>query len=248
MIVPARDGTLRVLKAAKAAGVKRVVITSSFAAIGYGHSSYDRSFTEKDWSVLDNPKARVAPYQKSKTIAERAAWAFMAEEGGDMELAVVNPVGVLGPLLSKDAGTSIEIVKRMLNGAMPMLPNIYFGWVDVRDVAELHLRAMTDPKAKSERFIATSGEGTLRDVAQLLKDKLGDKAKAVSTRELPNAVIKLAGVFVSVAANLALEVGTVRRASNEKATAVLGWEGRSLEEMTLAAAESCEKYGLIKAS
>ncbi|MGC1944765.1 MAG: aldehyde reductase, partial [Candidatus Acidiferrales bacterium] len=151
LIVPAREGTLRVLRAARDAGVKRVVLTSSFAAIGYGHKAQQGPFDETYWT---DPGANdIAPYVKSKTLAERAAWDFIDKEGGNPELSVVNPVGVFGPVLSADYSTSILLVQRLMKG-MPGCPRLYFGVVDVRDVADLHIRAMTDPAAKGERFLA----------------------------------------------------------------------------------------------
>lgn len=156
LIVPAREGTLRVLRAARDAGVKRVVVTSSFAAIGYGHPPQARPFDETVWSNLDGPD--VQAYPKSKTLAERAAWDFIAREGNGLELAVVNPTAVFGPALGADFSESIGIIKALLDGAMPAVPRIHFGLVDVRDVADLHLRAMTSPKAKGERFLAVAGE------------------------------------------------------------------------------------------
>src|SRR5215469_688188 len=143
LIVPARDGALRVLKAARDAGVKRVVLTSSTAAIAYGHGPRNESYNEKDWTDLNG--RYVAPYPKSKTIAERAAWDFVAKEGGGLELSVVNPVGVFGPVLGPDYSPSILIIQRLMDGAMPGCPRLYFGIVDVRDVADLHIRAMTNP-------------------------------------------------------------------------------------------------------
>ena len=143
LIAPARDGALRVLRAARDAGVKRVVLTSSFAAVGYGAKDRTAPFTEEDWTNLDDPSLQ--PYQRSKTIAERAAWDFIAREGGALELAVVNPVGVFGPVLGPDFSTSILMVKRLLDGSVPGCPDLWFGVVDVRDVADLHLKAMTDP-------------------------------------------------------------------------------------------------------
>ena len=156
LIVPAREGTLRVLRAARDAGVKRVVQTSSFAAIGYGHEPQTAPFNETSWTNPDG--ADVQPYVKSKTLAERAAWDFIAREGGGLELSVVNPVGVLGPVLGADYSTSILIVQRMLDGGMPGIPKLSFGVVDVRDVADMHLRCMTHPAAKGERFLAVAGD------------------------------------------------------------------------------------------
>src|ERR1700722_17263428 len=173
LIAPARDGALRVLKAARDAGVQRVVLTSSFAAIGYGAPA-DRkaSFTEEDWTNLKDPT--VQPYPKSKTIAERAAWDFIAREGGGLELAVVNPVLVLGPVLGPDMSSSIVLIKRLLDGAMPGCPDLWFGTVDVRDVAAMHLKCMTDPAARGERFLATSGDFvSVRQIAEMLKNGLG---------------------------------------------------------------------------
>jgi len=138
LIRPAVDGTLRVLRAARDAGVKRVVLTSSFAAIGYGHGDRAAAYTEADWTNVDGPA--VQPYMKSKTLAERAAWDFIEREGNGLELAVVNPVGIFGPVLNEDLSTSIEIIKRMLEGSLPGAPRLYFGVVDVRDVAGMQIK------------------------------------------------------------------------------------------------------------
>ena len=156
LIVPAREGALRVLRAARDAGVKRVVLTSSFAAVGYGQKTSDRPFTEENWTEPTSPG--VSPYVKSKTLAERAAWDFIAREGRALELSVVNPVAVFGPVLGPDFATSILLVQRLMNGAMPGCPRLSLGIVDVRDVADLHLRAMTHPAAKggSSPWPATS--------------------------------------------------------------------------------------------
>jgi nucleoside-diphosphate-sugar epimerase len=167
LIGPARDGALRVLRAARDAGVKRVVLTSSFAAIGYGGPK-DRTalFTEEDWTNLNDPT--VQPYAKSKTIAERAAWDFIAREGGKLELAVVNPVGVFGPVLGPDTSTSILLISRLMDGSLPGCPDLSFGAVDVRDVADLHLKCMTDPAARGERFLAIGGDFvSMRQIARM---------------------------------------------------------------------------------
>ncbi len=155
LIVPAREGALRVLRAARDAGVERVVQTSSFAAIGYGHKPQTAPFDETTWTNLDS--SDVSAYAKSKTLAERAAWDFIAKEGGALELSVVNPVGVFGPTFGPDYGTSILIVQRLLDGSVPACPRMGFGVVDVRDVADMHLRVMTNAAAKGERFLAVAG-------------------------------------------------------------------------------------------
>lgn len=246
LIVPAREGTLRVLRAARDAGVRRVVVTSSFAAIGYGHKPQTEPFTEADWTDLTSD---VAPYMKSKTLAERAAWDFLAKEGGDLELSVVNPVGVFGPVLGPDFATSVMIVQRMLDGGVPGCPRIYFGLVDVRDVVDLHLRAMTHPAAKGERFLAVAGDCmSMVEVAQSLKARMGSTAKRVSTRKLPDWFLRVMALIVPQVKMAIPELGKVRRASNEKAKRVLGWTPRSNEEALIATAESLVRLGLLKDS
>ncbi|HEY0341224.1 MAG TPA: aldehyde reductase, partial [Steroidobacteraceae bacterium] len=247
LIVPARAGALRVLRASRDAGVKRVVLTSSFAAIGYGHPQRDAPFDETDWT--DTSGGDVAPYIKSKALAERAAWDFIAREGGSLELATVNPVGVFGPVLGADFATSITLVKRLMDGGMPGCPRLYFGVVDVRDVADLHLRAMTDPAAKGERFLAVAGDTmSIGDIANVLKRRLGAAAKRVPTRRLPDWVVRLVGTVNPALRQLVPQLGKIRRASNEKAERVLGWTPRSNEEAVVATAESLVRLRLLRDS
>src|SRR6201999_2910352 len=170
--------------AARDAGVKRVVLTSSFAAIGYGQGQQSAPFNEDNWTDPDGDDTTA--YAKSKTLAERAAWDFIAREGGALELSVVNPVGVFGPALGPDLSPSIVIVQRLLDGDFPGMPKLFFGLVDVRDVADLHLRAMTDPAAKGERFLAVAGDFiSMADIAKVLKQRMGTAAAKVPTRQLP---------------------------------------------------------------
>jgi dihydroflavonol-4-reductase len=247
LITPARDGALRVLKAARAAGAKRVVLTSSFAAIGYGAKDRTAVFTEEDWTNLSDPT--VQPYPKSKTIAERAAWDFIAREGGGLELAVVNPVGVFGPVLGPDYSTSIVLVKRLMDGSLPGCPDLWFGVVDVRDVADLHLKAMTDPAARGERFLAISGDfASIRQIAQMLKDGLGAAARKVPTRHLPGWLMRAVGLFDAQVRGVLPELGKRKNASNEKARRLLAWAPRSPSEAVLATGQSLLKLGLLKAS
>ncbi len=247
LIIPAREGALRVLRAARDAGVKRVVLTSSFAAIGYGQKLTDLPFSEKHWT--DPNGDGVSPYVKSKTLAERAAWDFISREGGSLELSVVNPVGVFGPVLGPDFSTSIEIVKRLMDGAVPGCPRLSFGIVDVRDVADLHLRAMTNPAAKGERFLAVAGDFmTMQGIAQVLKARMGDEAKRVPTRVLPDWVLRLAALFDSSLAQIIPELGKFKNATNEKARRVLGWNPRSNEDSIVATAESLVRLGLLRNS
>ena len=244
LIVPAREGALRVLRAARDAGVKRVVLTSSFAAIGYGHEVQEAPFNETNWTNLNGD---VVAYVKSKTLAERAAWDFIAKEGGNLELSVINPVGVFGPVLGPDYSTSILLVQRLMDRAMPGCPRLCFGLVDVRDVADLHLRTMTNPAANGERFLALAGDFMwMADIAKILKNRLGEPGKRVPTGELPDWVVRIAA-FRDPAIRLILpELGKFKNATNEKAKRMLGWAPRSNEEAVIGTAESLMRLGLLK--
>jgi nucleoside-diphosphate-sugar epimerase len=244
LIVPARDGALRVLRASRDAGVQRVVLTSSFAAIGYGHPARRDVFTEKDWT--DPSGADVMAYTKSKTLAEHAAWEFVESEGAGLELAVVNPVAVFGPVLGPDYATSILLVQKMMNGALPGVPRMCLGVVDVRDVVDLHLRAMTNAAAKGERFLAVAGDFMwLMEIARALKERLGERAKRVPSRQLPDWLVKLARFKDPAVKQIIPELGKWKNATSEKAQAVLGWSPRSREESVVATAESLMRLGLV---
>jgi nucleoside-diphosphate-sugar epimerase len=244
LIVPAREGALRVLRAARDARVKRVVLTSSFAAIGYGHAPQRAPFNETNWT---DPTGRdMTAYVKSKTLAERAAWDFVAAEGGALELSVVNPVVVFGPVLGPDYSPSVLLIQRLMTGAMPGCPKLSFGVVDVRDVADLHLRAMVHPAAKGERFLGVAGDFIwIRDIAKVLKDRLGEAAGKVPTRQLPNWLVRLAALRDPAVKQILPELGKQKNGSNEKARRVLGWTPRSNEEAIVATAESLLRLGLL---
>ena len=243
LIRPAREGALRVLRAARDAGVRRVVLTSSFAAVGYGHAPQTEPFDESSWTDVDGPA--VTAYTKSKTLAERAAWDFIEREAGKLELSTVNPVGVLGPVLGPDYATSVRFVKMLLDGTIPACPRIFFGVVDVRDVADLHLRAMSHPTA-GQRFIASAGDAmSLLDVAHALKAALGDRADRVATRQLPDWMVHLGAVFSPRLRQVAAQLGHIRHASSAKAQRALGWTPRSSEEAVAAAGESLIRLGLL---
>lgn len=244
LIQPAKEGTLRVLKFARDAGVRRVVLTSSFASIGYGHGS-KRSFNEDDWSVL-NGKVAVPAYHKSKTLAERAAWDFVQAEGGNLELSVVNPTGIFGPVLSQDFSSSILIIKNMLSGNIPACPQVSFGIVDVRDLADLHVIVMVDPKAKGQRFIATcdNGPATMIGIAGMIQKGRPAHAQKVPTRELPNLVVRAAALFRPAYRTLVPELGVVKAIDNSKAKA-LGWAPRSIEECICDTVDSLGKHKVV---
>ena len=245
LIRPARDGVLRVLRASRDAGVRRVVLTSSCGAIYYGHPPQTEPFDESSWTNIDGD---MSGYVRSKAIAERAAWAFMSENGGSLELSVINPAGIFGPILSPDFSSSIDLVTRLLKG-MPGCPRLYFGVVDVRDVADLHLRAMTHPAARGERFIATSGDVmSMLAIATILRERLGDAARKVPTRELPSWLVRVAARFDRTLKTVVPLLDSTRRATSAKAERLLEWRPRSPEDAIMATAESLIKFGIVTAS
>jgi dihydroflavonol-4-reductase len=242
LIVPARDGVLRVLKAARDAKVKRVVFTSTCGAIYYGHPLQTAPFDETSWTNLNG---EMSAYVKSKAIAERAAWDWMAAQGGSLELSVVNPAGIFGPVLGADFSSSIELITRLMKG-MPGCPQLHFGVVDVRDVADLHLRAMTHPAAQGERFIAVSGRAmSMLDMANVLRTRLGDAANKVPSRQLPNWLVRIAARFDPEMRTLLPMLGKIRHATSAKAQRVLGWKPRPPEDALVATAESLMKFGIV---
>ncbi|HEU5223300.1 MAG TPA: NAD-dependent epimerase/dehydratase family protein [Candidatus Lumbricidophila sp.] len=245
VIVPARDGALRALRAARAAGVERVVLTSSFAAVGYGGEHPGRPFTEADWT--DGTNTRLSPYVRSKAIAERAAWDFIAEHGG-VELATVNPVGIFGPVLGRDLSASVELLLALLNGAIPAVPNGSASGVDVRDVADLHLRAMVHPDAAGHRFLAVSGDPfTFPELAALLRDRLGDAAARVPRTVLPNWLARALAPFSADLRSVVTELGHPRSVSADQARTLLGWDPRPRDEAILASVASLRDLGMLRA-
>lgn len=245
LIIPAREGALRVLRAARDANVKRVVLTSSFAAIHYGSASTSHLLTEEDWTDLNSD--HLSPYVKSKTLAERAAWNFIAREGGALQLAVVNPGAVCGPVLGADYSASIQVIQRLMDGAVPGCPRLFFSIVDVRDVVDLHIRAMTNPVASGKRFLAVAGDSmNIQQMALVLKRRLGDAARHVPTRELPDWLVRLVSLVDPSISPFVPELGKAQHASNARSRELLGWTPRSNEEAIVATAESLLQLGLLR--
>jgi nucleoside-diphosphate-sugar epimerase len=226
VIVPARDGTLRALRAARDAGARRVVLTSSFAAIGYSPKPV-RDYTEEDWTDPDTPG--LATYPRSKAIAERAAWDFMESDGGDTELVVVNPTFILGPTITSELRSSLTLVKMMLEGTMKVVPRQRFGLADVRDVADLHIRAMTAPEAAGKRFLALADGPTISylELAQILRERLGPLGERTPTEEAPGD--ELAPLVIH----------------NDRAKNELGWRPRPATATIVETAESLRDLGLL---
>lgn len=248
LILPARDGTLRVFKAAVAASVKRVIMTSSYAAVGYGHPPRKEPFTEEDWSCLDG-EIPLTPYMKSKTVAEKAAWDFIKSDQNKskMELAVIVPLMVSGPILSKDISTSVEVFKKLMDGSMPGAPNLSYIFVDVRDVASLHMIAMKNADAAGQRLIAGGNESSysMLDIAKVIKAKRPEKAKKVPSFQLPNLLIHGLALFDKPVRQILPDLGKKPLTTNKKARG-FGWTPRPAEESFLDTVDSLVKYGVVQ--
>jgi dihydroflavonol-4-reductase len=244
LIAPARDGALRALRAAQLAGVKRFVMTSSVAAISYGRGRGVHHFTEADWTLLDKPG--ISPYIQSKTIAERAARDWVAKEGAGIEFCTINPSVVLGPVWSRDYSASVVIVKKLLDGSMGACPDIGFGVVDVRDVADLHVRALSAPGMAGERFIASGRFMKLREIADVLRAELGPQARKVTRRNVPDWLVRVAARFNPVAKAVVGELGSVRNLDASHARAVLGWATRPVEQSIADTARCLIELGIVK--
>jgi len=245
MIRPAVDGVVRVLTAARDNGVKRVVLTSAYGAVFAGHKNRTTPYTEKDWSNLDDKK--IQPYQRSKTMSEMAAWDFIKNEGQGLELAAVNPVAVMGPVLSAKYSHSNTQVQQLLEGKIKALPNVDSGYVDVRDVASLHILAMTSEKANGERFLATTGETlSMMDLANILKEAFPKYADKMPTKTIPNAIVKAAALKDPQLRMVASIVGKYAGTSNEKAKTLLDWKPRSAKTAIIATAQSMLDLGIVR--
>ena len=226
LIVPARRGTLRVLKAARDAGARRVVLTSSFAAIGYTPKDV-RDYTEADWTDPDTPG--LPPYPRSKAIAERAAWDFIKTEGGDTQLVVMNPTFIAGPSLVAALRSTLAVFKAIIQGTMPALPRQRFGVVDVRDVADAHITAMATPEAAGKRYLLLADGPTITwlEMAQILREHLGPAGQHVTTHEAPG------------------EDPSPLTIHNDRAKQELGWQPRPAETTIVETAQSLHDLGLL---
>jgi len=241
LIVPAREGTLRVLRAALDAGVKRVVVTSSVAAVR-ADGSEPRPLDERDWTDPDSPG--LTPYLRSKTIAERAAWDLVRERGEQDRLAVVNPGAILGPVLNDDLSYSLQAVQRLLKG-VPGAPRLGFSVVDVRDVADLEIRAMTAPEAGGERFIATTQFLWMAEIAAVLRDRLGERASKAPTRTLPNVLVRGMALFDPGIRSVVGSLGKRTELSSEKARTSLEWSPRPVEDTIAETGDSLIRQGAV---
>jgi nucleoside-diphosphate-sugar epimerase len=245
LIIPARDGTLRVLRAAVKARVGRVVMTSSTAAASPPPRGPDGLSDETRWT---DPAARLmTPYRQSKVLAERAAWDFMAAHAGPTSLATILPGAVLGPVLSTDNLGSVQLVGRLLDGRLRGNPRLGFNIVDVRDLADAHIRAMTAPEAAGERFIAVSDYLWIADISKILRAKLGSRAGRVPTRSLPDFVLRLASLFEPVLRSVTPGLGRRHSFTSAKAQRVLGWSPRPVATTVVDCAESLIAGGAVPA-
>ena len=244
LIVPARDGALRVIAAAIKAGVGRVVMTSSVAATSQPHSAKGDSVSDETvWSDGDDPA--IGAYARSKTIAEHAAWDLIGSSGRDTTLATVNPALVLGPVLSGDFSDSVQVVQRLLSGKVPGIPRLGFNLVDVRDVADLHIRCMTAPQAAGQRFIAAGAFAWMSEIAAMLRAHLGPEAAKVPTRAAPDILLRLVGLFDRDLGSVVPSLGRKRDFTSAKARSMLGWEPRPTEETVLDCARSLIAAGAV---
>jgi dihydroflavonol-4-reductase len=246
LIVPARDGALRVLGAALDAGAERVVMTSSVAAVRGGGPPLNGSvYDEADWT--DGDDTSLTPYTRSKAIAEKAAWDLVAERDAAQRLAVVNPGAIIGPVLSDDRSFSLQLIERLLEG-MPAMPRLGFSFVDVRDVAELHILAMTDPAAAGKRLLAVDRFMWVSEIAEVLRRRLGPEAGKVPSRVAPNILIRAMGIFDPAVRSIVGDLGRRPEYSSALARERLGWKPRPLEDSIAETAESLIEHGVVKSA
>ena len=241
-IKPAVEGTLRVLKACADSDVQKVVLTSSFAAVGYGHSREKEVYTEEDWSSVDG---EISPYAKSKTLAEKAAWEFVEnlEESKKFELTVINPVAVTGPMLTSDIGSSNDFLLKLVSGSMPACPKIHMGYIDVRDVAKAHIFSMTEEKTNGERIIVSENEMFFAEVGKTLNEAGFKKSP---TKEMPNFLVKIMSLFVGELKTLLSALNRKGDIDKTKAKSFFNWDYISTEQSVTETAQQLQDMGLTK--
>ena len=241
-IKPAVEGTLRVLKACADTDVQKVVLTSSFAAVGYGHSREKEVYTEEDWSSVDG---EISPYAKSKTLAEKAAWEFVEslEESKKFELTVINPVAVTGPMLTNDIGSSNDFLLKLISGSMPACPKIHMGYIDVRDVAKAHIFSMTEEKTNGERIIVSENEMFFAEVGKTLNEAGFKKSP---TKEMPNFLVKIMSLFVGELKTLLSALNRKGDIDKTKAKSFFNWDYISTEQSVTETARQLQDMGLTK--
>ena len=244
LIKPAREGTLRALRFAKDAGVKRFVQTSSAAAIAYGHRGQSH-FDESDWTNLD---ANPPPYIQSKTIAERAARDWVAENAPDMVYCSVNPVGVFGPVYDSDLSTSVEMVQKVVDGSIPMAPEMGIGVVDVRDVAKIHVAALEAPAdtVRNGRFAASAQFMWIREMADTLRQRVPELAKKTPKRRMPDWLVRVLALFMPEMKQVKGELGNVRDVSGAHAEKTFGFTYIPAEQTIEDTARSLVEKGIVK--
>lgn len=245
LIEPAKLGTLNILKAASANKVKRVVITSSIASIAYGKTKNELTsvLNEDNWTD-ETDKKDTTPYIRSKTTAEKSAWEFIKKDTSGLELTTVLPGAILGPVLENDFGTSANIVIKLMDGSTPALPKIGFDIIDVRSVADLLIKAMELPQANHQRYMASSGYLTFKEIAAILK--LHYPNRKIPSKEIPNLFVKLLSNFDTALKPILIDLGVKRKMDISKAINELGWKPLPLDEAVLACAKSIIELGIIK--
>ena len=241
-IKPAVEGTLRVLKACADADVQKVVLTSSFAAVGYGHSREKQIYSEEDWSSTDG---EISSYAKSKTLAEKAAWEFVEnlEESKKFDLTVINPVAVTGPMLTSDIGSSNDFLLKLISGSMPACPKIHMGYIDVRDVAKAHIFSMTEEKTNGERIIVSENEMFFAEVGKILNEAGFKKSP---TKEMPNFLVKIMSLFVGELKGLLSALNRKGDIDKTKAKSFFNWDYISTEQSVTETAQQLQDMGLTK--
>ena len=246
LVSPAREGTLRVLRAARKAGVRRVVLTSSTVAAKRPQKPGEASSVATDESVWTDPEEKgLKEYDRSKTLAERAAWEFAEQSVGKLELTSILPGMILGPVMTRSISGSVELISRMLTGRVPALPRIGFSIVDVRDLADLHVQAMLAPEAAGQRILGVADFLWMEDIAKLLRENLGQQASQVPTRLLPDFILRFAALFQYEARFMAPMLGQRTQFDVSKAAKLLGWRPRPASEAVLECASDLIRQQLV---